>query len=309
MSDTDTNNTPQNKVNWKAIITDMLIIVTAMAILAYACNLLMKPFESVSPTDSFVSLIRKGDNKGGTKDEAFLKELEAGVKANANFLNTQDNTGRTPLMWAVYANFNDPMPAAEKDMERLYYVRTLLTTPGITPDMTDKDGFTALHWASWSGMPLCTLMLAEAGLDINQQDTNGYTPLMLAAMRGNDEVASILLALGANTGLTNIKGETAAQLVTDSEGAYNKRSSWMYTLIFSKQRETSYRETLNLQQAHPAPATAAELAARLLTPEALATRKSQLDAEVKAQQAAEAGAPAPSDTPAAEAEETVADPV
>ncbi len=309
MSDTEINNTTQNKVNWKAIITDMLIIVAAMAVLAYGCNLLMKPFESVSPTDSLVSLIRKGDNKGGTKDEAFLKELEAGVKANADFVNTQDNTGRTPLMWAVYANFNDPLPAAEKDLERLYYVRTLLATSGIKPGMTDKDGFTALHWASWSGMPLCTLLLADAGLDINQQDANGYTPLMLAAMRGNAEVASILMALGADTKLTNAKGVTAAQLVRESEGAYNKRASWMYTLIFSRQRETSYRETMKLQQTHPARATAAELSARLLNPEALATRKDKLEARVKAQQAAEAGEPAPSDTPAAEAEETEADPV
>ncbi len=308
MSDTETNNTEANKVNWSAIVTDMVIIVAIMAFLAYACNLLMKPFESVSPTDSLVSLIRKGDNNGGTKDTAFLKELEGGMAANADFVNTQDNTGRTPLMWAVYANFNDPLPAAEKDIERIYYVRTLLSTPGIKASMTDKDGFTALHWAAWSGMPLCTLLLADAGLDINQQDSNGYTPLMLAAMRGNDEVASILLAIGAKAELTNVKGETAAQLATNSESAYNKRRNWL--LIFSEGREESYRETLKLQTAPPVVTTASELSARLLTPEALLARKAQLAAEGKAQQAASAGEEqAPSDTPAAEVEETLADPV
>ncbi len=307
MSDTETQNTPQNKVNWSAIVTDMVIIVAIMAVLAYACNLLMKPFESVSPTDSLVSLIRKGDNNDGTKDNAFLKELEEGMKADANFVNTQDNTGRTPLMWAVYANFNDPLPALQKDIERVYYVRTLLTTPGIKATMTDKDGFTALHWAAWSGMPLCTLLLADAGLDINQQDGNGYTPLMLAAMRGNEEVTSILLTLGADTTIKNAMGEKAAELVAASEGAYNKRRNW--PLIFSNAREESYRDTLKLQGSHPTAATATELTARLLTPEAIATRKAQLAAEGKAQKAAEAGEPAPSDTPAAEAEETMADPV
>ncbi len=306
MSDTETNNTPQSKVNWKAIVTDMVIIVAVMAVLAYACNLLMKPFESVSPTDSLVSLIRKGDNRGGTKDAAFLKELEAGLAADADFANTQDNTGRTPLMWAVYANFNDPIPAAMKDIERIYYVRTLLTTPGIKAEMTDKDGFSALHWASWSGMPLCTLLLADAGLDINRQDSNGYTPLMLAALRGNHEVAAILLSLGADTSLVNAKGETAEKIATSSESAYNKRRNW--PLIFSKAREEYYRETLKLHGAG-ATTTAAELSARLLTPEAVATRKAQLAAEGKVQQAEAPAEPAPSDTPAAEAEESFADPV
>ncbi len=309
MSDTETNTQAQNKVNWSAIIMDMVIIVTAMAILAYACNLLMKPFEAISPTDSLVSLIRKGANNEGTKDEAFLKELKEGMARDAQFVNTQDNTGRTPLMWAAYANFNDPLPAAEKDVERIYYVRTLLATPGIEPEMTDKDGFTAMHWAAWSGMPLCTLLLADAGLDINQQDNNGYTPLMLAAMRGNDEVATILLALGAKAELKNAKGETAAELVQAAEGAYNKRDSWMYSLIFSKAREESYKGTMALQNTPPAAATAAELVARLTNPEALAARKAQLEAEGKAQKAAEAGESAPSDTPAAEAEETKVDPV
>ncbi len=306
MSDTETNTTPQNKVNWSAIVTDMVIIVAIMAFLAYACNLLMKPFESVSPTDSLVSLIRKGDNKGGTSDAAFLKELEGGLATDANFANTQDNTGRTPLMWAVYANFNAPLPALQKDMERIYYVRTLLSTPGIKADMTDKDGFTALHWASWSGMPLCTLLLADAGLNINQQDSNGYTPLMLAAMRGNEEVSAILLALGADTALTNAKGETAAQIAAASEGAYNKRRNW--PLIFSEEREATYCATLKLQGTHPATVTAAELSAKLLTPEALAERKASLGKQQKAQKETDS-TEAPSDTPAAEAEETMADPV
>ena len=37
-------------------------------------------------------------------------------------------------------------------------------------------------------MPYCTLLLAEAGLDINARENNGFTPLMLAAMRANNEV-------------------------------------------------------------------------------------------------------------------------
>ncbi len=308
MSDTETTNAEQKKVNWPAIISDMVVIMATMAVLAYLCNLLMKPFESVSPTDSLVSLVRKGANTPGKGDPTFLKELAEGLKDNPEFINTQDNTGRTPLMWAAYANFNDPLLAAKKDLERVYYVRTLLDTPGVSIAMTDKDGFTALHWAAWSGMPICSLLLADAGIDINAQDHNGYTPLMLAAMRGNDEVEQILLALGANTELTNAEGKTAAQLVATAEGAYNKRASWMYTLIFSENREESYRETMKLQQAQPAPATAAGLMAKLATPEALDARAARLKAEEKAQQEAAADG-LPSDTPELEKESAGTDPV
>ncbi len=304
MSDTENSQAEANKAQWGAIILDMIIIVCIMACLAGLCNLLMKPFESVSRTDELVSLIRKGDSKNGSEDAPFLKELRDKQAADAAFVNTQDNTGRTPLMWAAYANFNNPVPAQKKDLERVYYVRALLATPGIDIHMTDKDGFNALHWASWSGMPICTLLLADAGVDINAQDKNGYTPLMLAAMRGNDEVAAILMALGARTDMSNNKEETAAQLVAGAEGAYNKRASWMYALIFSREREESYQQTMKLQQTHPAPATAAELMAKLATPEALAARARAIKAEEKAPQE-----PVPTATPEAEEEASKADPV
>ncbi len=304
MSDSENSNAETNKAKWGAIILDMVIIVFIMACLAGLCNLLMKPFESVSRTDELVSLIRKGDSKGGREDAPFIKELREGQSRDASFVNTQDNTGRTPLMWASYANFNNPIPALKKDVQRVYYIRALLATPGIDIHMTDKDGFTALHWAAWSGMPICSLLLADAGVNINAQDNNGYTPLMLAAMRGNNEVAAILMALGARTELTNVMGKTAAELVAGAESAYNKRASWMYTLIFSGEREESYQETMKLQQTHPAPATAAELMARLATPEALAAR----DKAIREQEPAEQ-TEAPSATSEAEEEATKADPV
>ena len=53
MSDT------KQKTDWLPIIKDMCILVAIMGALGYACNLAMKPFESVQVTDSLVSLIRK----------------------------------------------------------------------------------------------------------------------------------------------------------------------------------------------------------------------------------------------------------
>ena len=236
MSDT------KQKTEWLPIIKDMCILVCIMGALGYACNLAMKPFESVQVTDSLVSLIRKGGVQND-KDPIFLKEFEEGCKAHADFVNTPDSTGRTPLMWAVYTNFNNPQLSLAKDADRAYYVRALLDAPGINIHAKDQDGFTALHWAAWSGMPHSVALLVKAGLDINEKEANGYTPLMLAAMRGDETVVKVLLQLGADTAAVNNAGKTAAQLADEKGAAYDKRQSQVYSLIYSEARSKAYQAT------------------------------------------------------------------
>lgn len=255
---------PFTGTSWGGIVEDMLKLLLVMGTLGYLCNLAMKPFEQTNVTDSLVSLIRKGaletDKKTGEEiDNVYLRELATGVSADPAFVNTKDATGRTPLMWAVYANYNNPQDAIKRDLARLYYVQNLLSQPGIDVQAKDKDGFTAMHWAAWSGMPYCTLLLAEAGLDINAQENNGFTPLMLAAMRGNNDVVKMLLTLGARSDVKNKDGMTAAQLVENGEGAYNKRDTFIFTLIFSKPREEAYKATMALLATPPAPRSLGEL--------------------------------------------------
>lgn len=239
MSDIPQNTKPQ----WGAIVMDMFILVAAMGALAYICNLAMKPFEHVAPTDSLVSLIRKGAVRG-QEDQPFLNELAA--MRQQGFINAGDTSGRTPLMWAAYANFNDPAKTVKKDLERLYYVKALLAEPSLKLDAEDKDGFNALHWAAWSGMPQTSMLLVQAGLNINEPEKNGYTPLMLAAKRGNSEVVQMLLQLGADATLVNKEGNTAFQLAVAAEKDYSLNSSRVYTLIYSENREKGYRETVEL---------------------------------------------------------------
>lgn len=254
MSDT------KQKTDWLPIIKDMCILVCIMGALGYACNLAMKPFESVQVTDSLVSLIRKGDIKDG-KDDIFLKEFAQGCEQHADFVNTPDSTGRTPLMWAVYANFNNPQLSLAKDADRAYYVRALLDAPGINIHAKDQDGFTALHWAAWSGMPHSVAMLIKAGLDINEKEANGYTPLMLAAMRGDDTVVKVLLQLGADTAAVNNAGMTAAQLAQEKGNAYDKRKPAAFQLIYSEERSVAYLATQHFFAAAPAAASIDEVLA------------------------------------------------
>lgn len=238
----------EHKTEWKPIIKDFVILIVIMGILGYACNLLKDAFAHKSPTDSLVSLIRKGDVKdvnGEEKDEPFLKELEKGMKENPDFINTRDANERTPLMWAAYANFNDPEKAEESDINRIYYIDVLLDNHA-NIHAVDEDGFNALHWAAWSGMRFTSYKLVEKGIDINQPDSNGYTPLMLAAMRGNDVVVDLLLKLGADPAAVNVNGLTASQLATNAAAAYSKRNSWIYGPVYSANREISYAKTCRL---------------------------------------------------------------
>lgn len=259
MSDTEnktTEATPEQQTDWGAIIKDMLILIAITGAIGGLCNLAMMPFEAKTPTDSLISLIGKGGQSN--KDfKAFYKELQKGTenaaKENKVFINIPDQTGRTPLMWAAYANFNAPNKALKKDVgERVPYVEALLKVEGIDVQAKDNDGFTALHWAAWSGMPATSYLLIKAGLNVNQPENNGYTPLMLAALRGNAEVVRLLLQMGADASIKNAEGLTAEQLVTNSESAYKKRDDWKYSLIFSEARELFYNEALAYLKNPPA---------------------------------------------------------
>lgn len=245
------NENVQQKTDWAAIIKDMLILVAVMGALGYLCNLAMKPFEVENPTDSLISLIRKGGVENGV-DKPFSKELTNGMKKHADFINTPDATGRTPLMWAVYVHDNDPAAAWREDAKRTWYVKALMGTPGIKLDTKDKDGFSALHWAAWSGMPQSTFMLTQSGLDLNAQENAGYTPLMLAAMRGNAATVSLLLELGADPTLKNAEGQTALDIATEKSNAYEKRDTVFFSLIYSARRHELYKRTIALLTNPPA---------------------------------------------------------
>ncbi len=162
----------------------------------------------------------------GVKDDPLVtavlqekpKELEKILEAGDKSTSLTDSQGRTALMRASFANYSSLEKTLEADEKRAPMVKTLISH-GSPIDQQDKDGWTALMWASWSGMPTVVEELLKANASLTPSGEQGFTALTLAAMRGNSEVVKRLLDHGADTSVQTKAGQTALQLAQE-HGAY-----------------------------------------------------------------------------------------
>jgi hypothetical protein len=63
----------------------------------------------------------------------------------------------------------------------------------VNVNMQDNYGWTALHYAAWSGHDKVVEILLQHHADVNKQDNDGSTALHRAAWSGHDKVVEILL--------------------------------------------------------------------------------------------------------------------
>ncbi len=84
---------------------------------------------------------------------------------------------------------------------RLTYVNQLLTNSvrPADPNLQDKKGRTALHYAAMYGYESITKKLIECKADIEKQDNKGATPLLEAVSNNCTGTTKILLDAGANS--------------------------------------------------------------------------------------------------------------
>ncbi|MBF0238336.1 MAG: ankyrin repeat domain-containing protein [SAR324 cluster bacterium] len=114
-------------------------------------------------------------------------------------------TGYTSLTWAVISN----------RPEILEY----LLDHGGTRDTLDYLGWGLLHHAVYHQNIEVLQVLVQRGLDLNRQDEEGETPLMIAARKNHKAAANYLMRHGAKLDLKNKKERTALQIALDNRNA------------------------------------------------------------------------------------------
>lgn len=90
-----------------------------------------------------------------------------------------------------------------------YYVVNLLLQNGANPYLTDGEGYSVLHLATFDGNAFLLMLLLHQGLPVDCPDRQGHTCLMWAAYKGYPAVVDLLLGWGASHNAVDQDGFTA----------------------------------------------------------------------------------------------------
>lgn len=103
---------------------------------------------------------------------------------------------------AADANVLDAVKSGSVDA-----VRAALSQ-GADVKATERDGTTALHWASHQDRPDLVRLLLDAGADATTPNRYGVTPLAVACVGAHTPVVELLLNAGADPNTASAEGET-----------------------------------------------------------------------------------------------------
>ena len=218
----------KKNVNYKAILKDGLILMIAGLVFAFVVKLGFDQLRGDVEESPLVSpIIQDNIDK--------MKEI---IGKDAKTVNQQDEQKRTPLMWVAYLNYGDRDLITKKSKskkddgtevekpsleEKRLEMTKLLLSSGADVKPVDEDGWTALIWAAWTGMPTVVEELVKAGSDVNALDNQKQSALMIAAQRGNDKVVELLINAGADKTLKNADGKGAEDLANEYMVQFSNR--------------------------------------------------------------------------------------
>ncbi|KAM5281420.1 protein phosphatase 1 regulatory subunit 16A [Ctenodactylus gundi] len=103
--------------------------------------------------------------------------------------------------------------AARNDLEEVHQ----FLQSGISPDLANEDGLTALHQCCIDDFQEMVQQLLEAGADVNARDSEGWTPLHAAATCGHLHLVELLISRGADLLAINTDGNMPYDLCEDEQ--------------------------------------------------------------------------------------------
>jgi ankyrin repeat protein len=131
-----------------------------------------------------------------------VASLSTTLQEHPHLINALDPDGNSLLIWAVDATTD---------------VMAFLISQSIHIDTPAPDGSTPLHFAvEKNAIAMLDLLIAgnqhASKADLNRQDNEGDTPLLLALKKNHIDVALRLLECGADAHIVNKRGETPLML-------------------------------------------------------------------------------------------------
>lgn len=105
-----------------------------------------------------------------------------------------------------------------------------LIEQGADPNLKNFNGFTALHWAAFTGKPDAIPILLKHNADIESRTNDGKTPLHIAAQRGQRPFISSLLTNGADIHAVDSEGWNCLHMAV--LGRQNATADWLLNLQF-----------------------------------------------------------------------------
>lgn len=145
---------------------------------------------------------------------AYLKlkdSVEALVKKGVN-VNAIDAGGHTSLHYLCQSEAN------EEEYKRNEAIMNILLAAKAKVNVVDSEGFTPLHIAAKNGVSLSLIkVLLNAGADINKQDKNLDTALIHAVRHRHREIAKCLIEANADFNLKNKKKRSCLNLLASQK--------------------------------------------------------------------------------------------
>ncbi|XP_071497451.1 ankyrin repeat domain-containing protein 49-like [Diadema antillarum] len=177
----------------------------------------------------------EGHHSDDDDDESEAKKTRENTELLLNIMETEKEKRQRRGSWKSVWDEDDPEEDSKinEDIEndpgkRLLWAaennemetaREILSSKPDLICITDEDGYTPLHRATYNGHKAMVELLLEKGADLYAKTGDGWQPLHCAARWNNPHVASLLLQAGCDVNAMTNGGQTALHLAASNAEA------------------------------------------------------------------------------------------